>query len=191
VITPLSGYDLEQLQAGDEFDLLRGRHRAGAHSVLARVVKTAPPAPKPLGRLERELALANDLDEEWALHPLGFVHHDGRAALMLTDPGGLPLDAVLGGRPSELMPALQIAVSLASAIRRVHARGLIHRDIKPSNVWVNPAGVVHLTGFGIASRLLRERQVPIAPEAISGTFAYMAPEQTGRMNRSVDARTDL
>src|SRR3954452_4754082 len=191
MITPLSGYDLEQLQTGDEIDLHRGHHRAGAASVLVRVVKTVPPAPKLLGRFEHELTLAKDLNEEWALHPLALVNVDGRAALVLTDPGGLPLDALLGGRPSELTPALHIAVSLAAAIRRVHARGLIHRDIKPSNVVVNPGGAVHLTGFGIASRLLRERQVPIAPEAISGTFAYMAPEQTGRMNRSVDARTDL
>ncbi|HEY2530717.1 MAG TPA: AAA family ATPase, partial [Xanthobacteraceae bacterium] len=81
---------------------------------------------------------------------------------------------------------------LAGAVRQVHERGLIHKDIKPANILVDAAGGrVWLTGFGIASRLPRENQSPAPPEVIAGTLAYMAPEQTGRMNRSVDCRSDL
>jgi serine/threonine protein kinase len=87
---------------------------------------------------------------------------------------------------------LRIAIPLAVALRRVHERGLIHKDIKPANVLVDMAsGRAWLTGFGIASRLPREHRVPEPPEVIAGTLAYMAPEQTGRMNRSVDSRSDL
>ena len=87
---------------------------------------------------------------------------------------------------------LGIALSLAAAVGQLHGRGLIHKDIKPSNVLVNAAThAVWLTGFGIASRLPRERQVPIPPGSIAGTLAYMSPEQTGRMNRSIDTRSDL
>jgi energy-coupling factor transporter ATP-binding protein EcfA2 len=78
-----------------------------------------------------------------------------------------------------------------TALGQVHRRGLIHKDIKPENVLVDDAGNVWLTGFGIASRLPRERQAPAPPEIIAGTLAYMAPEQTGRMNRSIDTRSDL
>ncbi|HZC34919.1 MAG TPA: AAA family ATPase, partial [Chthoniobacterales bacterium] len=87
---------------------------------------------------------------------------------------------------------LRVAVSLANAIGHLHRRGIVHKDIKPANVLVNPAtGQAWLMGFGIASRLPRERQPPEPPEFISGTLAYMAPEQTGRMNRSIDSRSDL
>jgi hypothetical protein len=114
--------------------------------------------------------------------------------LVLMDPGGEPLDRVLergDGQPLELTRCLRIAIGLAAALGQAHRHGLIHKDIKPSNVLVDDAGNVRLTGFGIASRLPHERQAPAPPEVIAGTLAYMAPEQTGRMNRSMDARSDL
>ena len=87
---------------------------------------------------------------------------------------------------------LRLATGISAALRQLHERGLIHKDIKPTNMLVDSAtGQVWLTGFGIASRLPRERQSPEPPELIAGTLAYMAPEQTGRMNRSVDSRSDL
>ncbi len=86
---------------------------------------------------------------------------------------------------------MRIAINLAAVVGHVHRRGLIHKDIKPANVLVDATDDVRLTGFGIASRLPRERQAPAPPEGIVGTLAYIAPEQTGRMNRSIDARSDL
>jgi serine/threonine protein kinase len=95
------------------------------------------------------------------------------------------------GQPLDLTRALRIAIGLTTALCQVHRHGLIHKDIKPENVLVDEADCVWLTGFGVASRLPRELQPPAPPEIISGTLAYMAPEQTGRMNRSVDARSDF
>ncbi len=95
------------------------------------------------------------------------------------------------GQPLDLTRFLPIAIGLASALGQVHRHGLIHKDIKPGNVLVDEAGNVWLIGFGIASQLPREHQSPVPPEIIAGTLAYMAPEQTGRMNRSMDARSDL
>ena len=110
---------------------------------------------------------------------------------MLEDPGGETLDRLLT-EPMEITRFLRLAVGLATALSGVHKRGLIHKDVKPANVLVNPVrGQVRLMGFGIASRLSRERQAPDPPELIAGTLPYMAPEQTGRMNRSIDSRSDL
>ena len=96
------------------------------------------------------------------------------------------------GHPWEITSFLRFAIGLAAALARFHERGLIHKDIKPANIFVNNATwAVWLTGFGIASHLPRERQTPGSTEAIAGTLAYMAPEQTGRMNRSIDSRSDL
>jgi PAS domain S-box-containing protein len=111
--------------------------------------------------------------------------------LVLKDPDGQPLDALLE-RPLDVTELLRISIGLANALGRLHERGIIHRDVKPGNVLVDTTShKVWLTGFGIASDLPRERQSPEPPETIAGTLAYMAPEQTGRMNRSIDSRSDL
>ena len=123
--------------------------------------------------------------------PLALVRDSGRTMLVPEDPGGEPLERQLVA-PMDVGSFLRLAASIASAVDKVHQRSLVHKDIKPANILVNGAGgEVRLTGFGIASRLSRERQSPEPPEAIAGTLAYMAPEQAGRMNRSIDSRSDL
>ncbi len=144
-----------------------------------------------LNRLSREYELRDDLDGAWAARPLALAREGGRMALLLEDPGGEPLERHLGG-PMETERFLRLAIGIAAALGKAHQSGLVHKDVKPANILVNCAdGRTRLTGFGIASRLPRERQPPQPPEVIAGTLAYMAPEQTGRMNRSIDSRCDL
>jgi PAS domain S-box-containing protein len=189
-IGELARYVLETLREDQEFALYRGQQPGHPSRVLILAPVGEKPAPASLKRLEHEYSFAAELDAAWAARPLALVRHEGRMMLVLEDLGGEPLDRALG-RPLELTRLLSLAIGIAAALGQVHRRGLVHKDIKPANVLVDADGNVRLTGFGIASRLPRERQAPAPPEVIAGTFAYMAPEQTGRMNRSVDARSDL
>src|SRR5271168_779692 len=189
-----SGYVLVPLREDPDFTLYRGRQHGNPSPILVVALTSEQPSPQSLRRLEHEYSFAAELDPAWAARPLALGRHEGRTVLELKDPGGEPLDRILQrchGQPLDLTRALHIAIGLARALGRVHQHGLIHKDIKPENVLVDDADRVWLTGFGIASRLARERQVPSPPETISGSLAYMAPEQTGCMNRSVDSRSDF
>src|SRR6202046_4334393 len=188
------GYELVPLREGVEFSLYRGRQEGNQSPVLVVAMTAEYPSPQSLRRLEHEYSFAAEVDPAWAAKPLALTRHEGRAILVLKDPGGDPLDLILErgqGQPLDLTRALRIAIGLTTALCQVHRHGLLHKDIKPENVLVDDADCVWLTGFGVASRLPRELQPPAPPEIISGTLAYMAPEQTGRMNRSVDARSDF
>jgi serine/threonine protein kinase len=169
----------------------RGRRQGDRSPLLVLTPAAEHPAPASLRHLEHAYELRDALDPMWAARPVALSNYRGRLMLLLEDPGGEVLEHLLG-QPLDLTQFLRVAIGLAVALGGLHARDLVHKDIKPSNVLVNSAsGEAWLMGFGIASRLLRERPSPAPPEFIAGTLPYMAPEQTGRMNRSIDSRSDL
>jgi PAS domain S-box-containing protein len=178
---------------GDQV-ILRGR-RTGAggepHAILAVIPAAEHPTPPSLDRLVHEYGLRDELDRSWAARPLELVREHARTVLVREDPGGEPLPRALGA-PMNVESFLRRALGITKALDNVHARGLIHKDLRPANILLDDAsGQVWLTGFGSASRLARERQIPQPPELIATAYAYLAPEQTGRMNRSIDSRSDL
>ena len=181
------------LSQDGEFVLYRGQTslQPCAPTFLLLAPASARPAPETLKKIEHEHSLRDELDSAWAVRPVALSQQAGQMALELEDPGGETLDRLLSS-PLEIRLFLRLAVSIAGALAGLHKRGLIHKDVKPSHILVNPANdEVRLMGFGIASLLPRERQTPEPPEFIAGTLPYMAPEQTGRMNRSIDSRSDL
>ena len=191
----LSEIGLETLQQDEEFILYRGRLQAPADTNPRPVLALSPvvthPGRSTLEKLDHEFSLKDELDPAWAIRPIALTRLENRIVLLFDDPGGEPLDRPVE-RPMDLRLFLRSGIALAAAVGQVHKCGLIHKDIKPSNVLANPAmDQAWLKGFRIASRLPRERQSAKPAEIISGTLAYMAPEQTGRMNRSIDSRSDL
>ena len=120
-----------------------------------------------------------------------FENGEIRPALVFEDPGGDTLDGFLAGA-MEMTQFLRLAVGLASALVGLHQKGMIHKDVKPHNVLVIPQRV-RSSSWALGSRRVfgasTRRSKP--PEFIAGTLPYMAPEQTGRMNRSIDSRSDL
>src|SRR6185503_2184008 len=206
----LSQYRLEALRQDEEFILYRclrqTKEEEGPQSLLALLPVMERPVPATIKKIEHEFSLKDELDPAWAVRPVALAQYRGRVVLILQDQQGQPLERFLDkprvsgtlatgqpvGLPEDLRWFLRLAVSLAGALGGVHRRGIIHKDVKPANVLVNAAtGQAWVTGFGIASRLPRERHTPDPPETIAGTLAYMPPEQTGRMNRLIDCRSDL
>lgn len=172
------------------FSRVRRSGQGGDSHLLVRP-SAEQPLPATLDRLAHEYSLKDDLDSAWALRPQALIRDGGQTLLLLDDPGGEPLSRLLLA-PLETEACLRLAISIAEALRHLHQRGLVHKDLKPNHLLINCRdGQARLTGFGLASRLPRERQAPEPPETIAGTLAYMAPEQTGRMNRSIDSRSDL
>ncbi|MBN3846821.1 AAA family ATPase [Paraburkholderia sp. Ac-20342] len=141
-------------------------------------------------RFAHEYALKDVLDPIAAARPLLLTCERRTPCLVLEDCGNEPLELIPA--PLSLLRFLRLAHGIAGALGRLHARGLIHRDIKPAHILVDRhVGEAKFTGFGIATQGPRQRQSLEPPEFIAGTPAYMAPEQTGRMNRSIDSRCDL
>jgi serine/threonine protein kinase len=187
----LSAHVPEIPREDGEFLLSRAVRDGEPSPVLAAMPLAAPPSPGAIARLQHAYKLRDELDPAWAARPLRLVTDRGRLTLLSEDPGGEPLLRLLG-QPWEIASFLRFAIALAAALARLHGGDLIHKDIKPANILVNSGTwAVWLTGFGIASHFPREREASGSTEAIGGTLAYMAPEQTGRTNRSIDSRSDL
>jgi len=188
----------EQIQLGllcedGERALYRGSrpNADGTRAAVLVVVPLAGPPKERLDRLLREFELRGVLDSAWAARPLDLVRTADRTGLVLEDPGGAPLELLLGA-PLGVGRFLRLAVRITNTVAQVHGHGLVHKSLQPANILVDPErDIVRLTGFGGASRLPRERQPPDPSESVTGTLAYIAPEQTGRMNRSIDSRADL
>jgi serine/threonine protein kinase len=175
----------------DGYFVLSRRGNGGA-SLLSLCVAASHPARGLVKRLRHEYALRQELNSAWAVRPSDFSEQDGGPAVMfLEDPGG-QLASSLVGQPLDIAVLLRVAIGVAASVGRAHERGMVHRDLKPANLLTDPAtGRAWLMGFGLASRLPRKRRPLDPPQVIEGTLAYMTPEQTGRMNRSVDTRSDL
>jgi Serine/threonine protein kinase len=187
----LSEFGFETLCDDGEFVLSRITRRHGGETWLLVTLPALQPAADSQARLEHAYELRSLLDGRFATRPHALIEYRGSAALVLEDPGGRSLCAMPMGSFA-LGRFLAIAGNLAAALGALHGRGLVHKDVRPANILVNPeTGSVALTGFGIASRAAAEPPASALPDVTAGALAYLAPEQTGRMNRSIDSRADL
>ena len=192
--TELLGYArVERLYAGSRSTVYRARASTDDQPVVLKVSHTAPGmVDEALARLRREMAILTSIRSDHVVHAIDVVRLGDGAALVLEDFGGESLDRHLGRTRLSLADTLGIAIHAAAALRDVHAAGIIHKDVTPSNIVYNAAtGQARLIDFDVATAWRTERHGLVSPTTLEGTLRYMAPEQTGRMNRIVDSRADL
>ncbi|GAB1542102.1 AAA family ATPase [Scytonema sp. NUACC21] len=190
----LPGYVLtETVYEGTYSVIYRAIKQVDAISVIIKVLRAEYPTLEELTRLRHEYkTLKSLINVEGAIQTLGLENYQNGLALVLEDINGISLKNFTNQHQLSLKDFLLIAIQLASALANIHNKQVIHKDIKPHNIIINPKNlIVKIIDFSIATHLTRENQSISSPNLLEGTLAYMSPEQTGRMNRSLDYRTDF
>ncbi len=189
----MDGYNItETLQESGGSTVVRATRDADGQPVILKILTPAYPPPARLARFRREFEICRSLDLSGVAQTLALETHDYRWVIVEEDFGGEALDRVIGRRRPTVIECLDVAIALVEAIGQIHERGVIHKDVNPSNVvWNERTGAVKLIDFGISSRLEFENPGLRDSRTLEGTLAYISPEQTGRINRAVDHRTDF
>lgn len=189
----LPGYIItEQIYRSDKTLVVRGQRASDRQPVVIKLLNKTYPSVEELSQIQQEYIIPKDLNCEGVVQPLALETYQHGFALVLEDFGGRSLATYLQNQHLSLADFLRLAVSLAQALENLHQAQIVHKDIKPSNIIFNPhPWQVKLTDFSIAMNLPSEDRALTSPKLIEGTLAYMSPEQTGRMNRSLDYRTDF
>ncbi len=143
-------------------------------------------------RFEQDFEISRSLDTDNVVTPYKLEKHEDKWVMILEDFGGVSVKQLTAETPFPLEEALSSAIKAARILADIHRRNIIHKDINSSNFIFNPeTGQLKITGFGISAAAKQETPVSKSTTIIEGTLAYMSPEQTGRMKRSIDYRTDL
>jgi len=184
--------NLERLYTGQYTTVYRGtRASDGAVVIIKQLNGPHPPADR-VAKLEREYEIAVAVAGDGVVEPLGMSELEGLPAIVFRDTAGRSVRRWQEQGRIALLDAVTIGACVARALSRIHELGVIHKDINPANVvWSAEQQQVQVIDFGISTRLPRETPALASPSRLEGTLAYIAPEQTGRMNRRVDYRTDL
>lgn len=187
------GCDVEkEIFQGRGSVIYRARRAQDGLPVVLKILSQAYPRPSQIAWFRREHDILQRFDSPAIVRSVAVGFDQMRWGLVLEDAGGESLQRLLKARRLSLPEVLVIGLQVCAALEHAHARSVIHKDVNPANVVVNPATHrAQLIDFGIATVLSRETPTLRNPEVLEGTLAYMSPEQTGRMNRAVDYRTDL
>ena len=188
----LPGYKITQtLSSGVKTTIYRGIREADQKLAIVKVLTEEYPPLEEIARLRQEYIITQQIKSENIVKSYSLEIHQNSYALILEDVKGKSLKELLDEGELRLREILRIAISLAETLGDLHQIPVLHKDIKCSNIIVNDdTGQVKITDFGIASQLTRETPRISNPKLLEGTLAYMSPEQTGRMNRAIDYRTD-
>jgi predicted ATPase/signal transduction histidine kinase/CheY-like chemotaxis protein/tRNA A-37 threonylcarbamoyl transferase component Bud32 len=192
-MTTIDNYQIiTQLYESQNSLVYRANHKTNDRSVILKVLKNDYPTPSELTRYKQEYQITRSLNIPGAIAAYDLLPYQNTLAIVLEDFEAQSLDQLLKARKFELLEFLEIAIQTAEALAAIHGANIIHKDINPSNILFNPeTKQLKIIDFGISSVFATENPVIKNPDVLEGTLAYMSPEQTGRMNRYLDYRTDF
>ncbi len=177
---------------GDPTRIYRARRKDSGMPVMLKTLRDERAAREAAALLTHEYEMARRINVPGVIRMFSLDRHNNMPVIELEDFGGESLDNIARQRRLPLEELLRIAVQLADGVAELHAANIIHKDINPSNVVYNSeTGVAKIIDFGISTHLTREQAALTHAERFEGSLPYISPEQTGRMNRSIDYRTDL
>ncbi|MGD1701410.1 trifunctional serine/threonine-protein kinase/ATP-binding protein/sensor histidine kinase [Dapis sp. BLCC M229] len=201
MIPNLPNYQIaEQLYAGTRTLVYRGIRRSDEQPIVIKLLRNKYPNFNEIVQFRNQYTIAQNLDFPNIIKPLSLEVYGNGYALIMEDFGGISLSNYLQIATDKnhqykylpLTEFLEIAIPLTEALHYLYQNRVIHKDIKPANILINPhTKQIKLIDFSIASLLPRETQEIQNPNILEGTLAYISPEQTGRMNRGIDYRSDF
>lgn len=191
----VNGYNLEELLAqGHLTSIYRATRRRDRTPVIVKLLTVEFPAPDQLGRIQREFDLVRVLAHPGIIKAHRTEKFGHSLAIVMEDFGGITLRQYIAQHSPALAGKLRIARRIAEILGEIHFNDIVHKDVNPNNILINPlTGEIKFIDFGHAIRSSGDhgdRSELHTPEHLEGTLAYIAPEQTGRMNRPVDYRSD-
>lgn len=189
----LGGYqDTSLLYEGARTLVYRAQRRRDRQSVIIKVLRNPHPSVNELIQFHNQYVLTQNLEHPGIVTPLALERYTNGYALVLPETGMVSLAADWPQTQRNVTEFLAVALQLARALHYLNAQQILHKDIKPANILIHPTTrQIQIIDFSIASRLPREKQQLANPHHLEGTLAYISPEQTGRMNRGIDYRTDF
>ena len=165
-------------------------------AIVIKLLKQDYPSPQEITRYKQEYQITRSLNLEGVVKAYNQQDYQRTLVMLLEDFGGESLEYWMQQRsdfcPMPLVTFLRLAIAITDILSKIHAANIIHKDINPGNIVLNlETGVVKIIDFGIATQFNRTNPTFKSPHVLEGTLAYLSPEQTGRMNRSLDYRTDF
>ncbi|NES64458.1 MAG: serine/threonine-protein kinase PknK, partial [Okeania sp. SIO2D1] len=189
----LAGYqEINQIYAGQRTLVYRAIQETPRQPVIVKVLRNPHPSFNELVQFRNQYTIASHLEHPAIVKCLSLEPYTNGYALVMADSGSIALSDYWPTQTHSLNEFLHIAIQLAEALQYLTQQRIIHKDIKPANILIHPeTHLVKLIDFSISTLLPKEQQQLINPNILEGTLAYISPEQTGRMNRGIDYRTDF
>ena len=170
----------------------RGDNQANNKPVILKLLRENYPTPAELTRYKQEYRLTHQLNLSGVIKALALIEYGNTLIIVFEDFGGESLKQLLPQQQFNLKEYLQLGIKITESLGNIHQVGIIHKDINPTNIVYNPkTKQLKIIDFGIATLLNSENPTVKNPSVLEGTLAYISPEQTGRMNRSLDYRSDF